>query len=102
MCIRDSYNFLVDGEVVASLPADADFNHTDLILVETFQDGNGNIVYVIYGFTWRGTWAGAVYFKERMYGKLNEYTGSYYILRWLDANGDEMPQTSEITRVASG
>ena len=95
-----TYNFLVDGEVVASLPADADFNHTDLILVEAFQDGNGNTVYVIYGFTWRGTWAGAVYFKEHMYGKLNEYTGSYYILRWLDANGDGMPQTPEIMRVA--
>ena len=90
---------LQDGTVVASLPDSTDWDHNDLFVIMVFQDANGNFILVIYGYGWRGTLAGGIFFKEVMKPNLASYTGSAYIFRWTDANSDKVPQASEINQV---
>lgn len=92
------FKFNTQDEVtVAQLDSTTDFNHEDLFVVEVFSDENGNIVCVIYGFDWKGTWAGGMYFKNHIYPSISDYTSSYYIFHWIDVNNDGIPQTGEIT-----
>lgn len=89
-------------DILASLPSDTDFSNSDLFLVEAFMDANGNSIYIIYGFTWRGTWAGGIYFHDIIYSNINDYINSYYIFCWTDLNNDGVPQHYEIEEVTSG
>jgi len=90
------------GTVVASISKTTDWAHNDLFVVMTFQDSNGNFVLIIYGVTWKGTFAGGIFLKEVIKPNLATYTKSAYIFRWSESvSGDGVPQASEITQVYS-
>jgi len=78
--------------------------HQDMFLVEYFMDGNGNAVFVIYGYGWKGSFAGGRYFKSTIYPNISSYTHAYYVYQWNDLNGnnDGFPDLNEITLVTSG
>ena len=97
-----TYEFLAEEGIIASLPTSTDFSRADLGLIEVFEDDSENLVYVVYGFTWRGTLAAALYLKDEMAGHLSNYPASYYVIGWTDRNGDAAPQTVEIAILASG
>jgi len=76
--------------------------HQDMFVVECFQDSDGNVVFVIYGYGWKGSFAGGRYFKSTIYPNISTYTHAYYIYQWIDANNDGFPDLNEITLVTSG
>ncbi|MGQ9469472.1 MAG: hypothetical protein ACUVTD_06570 [Nitrososphaerales archaeon] len=86
--------------VIAYLPDDTDWNHTDMFVIESFMDEDGNTIFIFYGFTWKGTWASAIYFQDYMFGNIENYENSYYIFQWSDQN-DDAPQANEIIQVAT-
>jgi hypothetical protein len=57
----------------------------DNFIIMAFKDSAGRMVYIIYGFTWKGTYASAIFFKTKLYPNISAYTGSYYIFKWTDA-----------------
>jgi thermitase len=71
--------------------------HEDLFAVEVFMDKT-NLIVVIYGFSWKGTWAGGIYFKEVVSKNLNAYAENCYVFHWKDKGKkkDGIPQSSEI------
>ena len=76
--------------------------HEDMFVMEVFTDGD-NTIFVVYGFDWRGTWAGGIYFKEAVSKSLSNYPKAYYIFHWVDDPGqDGIPQNSEIHEEALG
>jgi len=89
--------------VVGTLPISAVRNgHEDMFVIEVFLDGD-NTVLIIYGFDWKGTWAGGIYFEEVMLENLSDYEKQYYIFHWVDDSGqDSIPQSSEIGMTSSG
>ncbi|MFW6117614.1 MAG: CARDB domain-containing protein [Thermoproteota archaeon] len=91
-----------DGETIASISAsEVESGSRDLILIQTFQDGD-NTVLIMYGFSWRGTWAAGVYFAEEVAKNLNNDPKQYYLLSWQDLSQDETPQLSEIDVLQTG
>jgi len=77
----------------------------DMFVVESFIDGSNNRVFIVYGYSWKGTFAGGKFLKFVMYPNINSYTNSYYIYKWADSNtGVGFVDLSEIspTPVASG
>lgn len=76
----------------------------NMFVVESFIDGSGNRVLIIYGYGWKGTFAGGKFFKFIMYPNISSYTNSYYVFRWADTNGDGFVDLNEIstTPVATG
>jgi len=89
--------------VVGMLPISAVRNgHEDMFVIDVFPDGD-NTVLIIYGFDWKGTWAGGIYFEEVMLENLSDYEKQYYIFHWVDDSGqDSIPQSSEIGMTSSG
>jgi hypothetical protein len=68
----------------------------DMFVVEHFLDPMGNTVLIIYGYTGKGTFAGARFFKTVIYGNIRDYSHSYYVFHWVDANNDSFPDMNEI------
>jgi len=89
--------------VVGMLPISTVGNgHEDMFVIEVFSEGD-NTVLIIYGFDWKGTWAGGIYFKEVMLENLSDYEEQYYIFHWVDdSDQDSIPQSSEIVMTSSG
>jgi hypothetical protein len=86
------------GNVVASLLVSAGQAGTsDMFLVEYFKDANNNKVFIVYGFTWKGTYVGGVFFKTYVLPNLTGFTHGWYIFRWDDANGNGLPDPYEVT-----
>jgi len=79
-------------------------DHKDMFAVESFIDGSGNHVYIVYGYGWKGTFAGGKFFKFIMYTNISSYIGSYYVFEWTDGNGDGFVDLDEIsvTPIAQG
>ena len=94
----DTFNFILTktGEVVASMPRTADFEHEDVFVIEVFEDENGNTVFIFYGFDHKGTWASGIYMHHHLINQLDKLENSFYICRWVDANNDGEPQSVEI------
>jgi len=99
--------------VVASMPMSTDFTHNDLLVIMVVRPfdvpgGTGNDVLIIYGITWRGTWAGGIYYKDMFWGQLGLYGShffvgyDYIILQWTDTNGDTYPTSNELFPIAYG
>jgi len=83
--------------VVASLPVSAGQAGTsDMFLVEYFKDANNNNVFIIYGFAWKGTYVGGVFFKDYILPNIGSFTHGWYIYRWDDANGNGLPDPYEV------
>jgi hypothetical protein len=67
-----------------------------MFVVEVFSDGPSLIV-AMYGFTWRGTWASGICFKEIISKNMNAYSDACYVFHWVDKGKlDGMPQRNEI------
>ena len=58
---------------------------TDNFVIYHLTDADGRQVYVIYGFTYKGTYAAAIFFRTVFYPNLNAYTGDFYVFQWSDA-----------------
>jgi len=91
-----------DGTPVASRAFSWFDGHHDLIVVMAFMDSQNNYVMSVYGYTWVGTWAGAIYYCRVIAPDLASYPYSYLVLEWADTNGDGIPQVAELIQVASG
>jgi hypothetical protein len=85
------------GSVVASLPVSAGQAGTsDMFLVEYFKDANNNKVFIIYGFAWKGTYIGGVFFKTNILPNIVSFTHGWYIYQWNDTNGNGLPDPYEV------
>jgi len=85
------------GNVVASLPASAGQAGTsDMFLVEYFKDANNNKVFIVYGFAWKGTYVGGVFFKTYLLPNITSFTHGWYIYQWNDTNGNGLPDPYEV------
>lgn len=86
-----------DNATVAALSRSAaDSGHEDVFLVEVFVDRT-NLLLVMYGFTWKGTWASGIYFKEVISRNLSNYSENSYVFHWKDkGKQDGIPQSKEI------
>jgi thermitase len=75
----------------------ANSGHEDMCLIEVFMNKT-NLILIMYGFTWKGTWAGGIYFKEVISKNLNDYAeNSCYVFHWIDdVTQDGIPQRNEI------
>lgn len=76
----------------------------DMFIVESLIDESGNKILAIYGYGWKGTFAGGKFFKFSIYPNISSYTESYYIFKWIDNNNNGFVDLDEIstTPVASG
>jgi len=83
--------------VVALNKTTANSGHEDMFLIEVFMDKT-NLILIMYGFTWKGTWAGGLYFKEVISKNLNGYSENCcYMFHWIDNIAqDGIPQSNEI------
>jgi len=78
--------------------------HEDYVVIErVWEYDNEDNILMIFGFTWKGTWAGGIYFKDNFWTHPYGFVGySYVILHWVDNNMDGIPQADEISAVAAG
>jgi hypothetical protein len=71
-------------------------NHLDYFLIESFHDADNNQVVVIYGYTGYGTFAGALYFKTRLFPAMgNTLSDGYQIVQWYDSNANGFVDTAD-------
>jgi hypothetical protein len=56
----------------------------DLFLLETFEV-EGRRVYLMYGFTWQGTFAAAAFLNTYLRSHFSEFTNDWFIYEWKDA-----------------
>jgi WD40 repeat protein len=71
--------------------------HEDAGILMTFKDADGRYVIFLYGFGYQGSWAAALYFKERIWmTDAWSFDDSTYVVHWVDANMDGIPQLNEI------
>ena len=86
------------GGLVASMPHSAgQAGTTDKFLIEYFKDANNNKVFIIYGFAWKGTYAGGVFFKTYILPNITSFTHGWYVFQWNDTNGNDLPDPYEVT-----
>lgn len=92
------------GSLLASMPAAQVGVFSDTFLLEYFTDANNNKVFVIYGFGWKGTYVGGVFFKTFVLPSIASFTHAWYIYQWTDLNGNGLPDPYEVntTPVNSG
>lgn len=83
--------------VTALSKTTANSGHEDMFLIEVFTDKT-NLILIMYGFTWKGTWASGIYFKEVISKNLNDYSENCcYLFHWIDNIAhDGIPQSNEI------
>jgi len=89
---------------------------TDIFLIEVFKDyysgpetyGNtlSRDVFVIYGYTWKGTLAGVKFFATSVYPNMASYSDEYYVVRWVDASEgashDRAPDSGDKYEILAG
>jgi hypothetical protein len=70
--------------------------HEDMFTIEVFKDKT-NLIVIMYGFGWKGTWASGIYLKEVISKNLNAYSENCYVFHWIDSpSQDGVPQSNEI------
>jgi len=111
--LNSEYYYLITNSAVTGQPtqvysiriSEVSAGHKDMFVIESFKDSVGNTIFIIYGITWRGTWAGGIYFKDRLYPDIVQnpanYHGSYFVGIWQDMPDqqgylDGVPQPEEI------
>jgi hypothetical protein len=97
------YRFVVTNTstVLVDAPQSIDFEHEDYFVMMTLKDANNNTIFINYGFDWKGTWSGGIYLKS-IYSNIAAYTNQYYVVHWVDSSADGIPQSEEMTQVATG
>lgn len=73
---------VVIGDAAAS---DISSFQRDQAVVQSFADANGRLVFIITGFTYQGTVAGAKWFVRNVMPNPSAYTGSIVVVQWNDA-----------------
>jgi hypothetical protein len=68
----------------------------DMFLIEVFTDSSGNVIYYMYGYGWKGTFAAGKFFKFVIAPDIANYTGSFYVFRWTDTDSDSFVDLDEI------
>lgn len=91
-------------EETAMLFSDMAAGHQDMFMIETFTDSLDNRIFIIYGYGWKGTFAGGKFFKFVIYPDIESYTDSFYVFKWTDNNSNGFVDLDEIitTPVVSG
>jgi len=92
------YKFITQSnQTVALLSRSmADSGHEDMFAIEVLMDKT-NLVVIMYGFTWKGTWASGILFKETLSKNLSNYSEGCYVFHWIDdRRQDGVPENSEI------
>ncbi|NWF86388.1 hypothetical protein HXY32_01005 [Candidatus Bathyarchaeota archaeon] len=92
------YSFITQNNVVvASLNrASVNSGHEDLFVIEVLTDKT-NLIVIMYGFTWKGTWASGIYFKEIVSKNFNSYSEKCYVFHWVDdVEQNGIPESSEV------
>lgn len=85
-----------NGQTVAELSRTlAKSGHEDMFVIEVLMD-KGNLIVIMYGFTWKGTWAAGIYFKEVISKNFNAYSEKCYVFHWIDNAQDGIPDSTEI------
>jgi len=85
------------GNLLVSMPVSAGQAGTsDMFLVEYFKDASNNKVFIIYGFAWKGTYIGGVFFKTYILPNIASFTHGWYIYRWDDVNSNGLPDPYEV------
>ena len=72
----------------------------DMFAVESFTDDNGNKILIVYGYGWKGTFAGGKFFKFIIDPNRINYNNSYYIFKWNDDNADDFVDLNEISTIS--
>jgi hypothetical protein len=88
----------IDNSEILTSKADLSIlgNHLDYFLIESFHDANGNQVVMIYGYTGYGTFAGALYFKTKLFPAMgNTLSDGYQIVQWYDSNANGFVDTAD-------
>jgi hypothetical protein len=92
------YMFLNQENItVASLSIEAvGSGHEDLFVIEILMHET-NLIVIMYGFSWKGTWASGICFKEAILTNLNSFSDSCYIFHWKDTGEENgIPDNCEI------
>jgi hypothetical protein len=92
------YMFLnQENIIVASLGIEAvGSGHEDLFVIEVLMQER-NLIAIMYGFSWKGTWASGICFKEAISTNLNSFSDRCYIFHWADIGEENgIPENSEI------
>ena len=83
--------------------------HDRFVIEVMVHPESGRHVIIIYGIEWKGTYAGALWFRWGSTGGapfspryIPYRDNAYYIGAWSDADGDNFVDLNEITIVASG
>jgi len=76
----------------------------DMLVFQLFYDADGRYVLIVYGFSFRGTFAAALMFHKEIWPNLFAYGDSWYIIHWQDnGNGNvDPPGVDTYTVIASG
>jgi hypothetical protein len=103
----NNYWYLANGsrlDVTAMPGSQIAAGTQDMFVLETFIDSSDNKVYMIYGYGWKGTFAGGKFFKFIIYPDIDSYTDSYYVFKWVDEDSDGFVDLDEIltTPIVSG
>ncbi len=73
---------------------------SDYFVIQAVSDGVNRKVFIVYGFSWQGTLAAAVFFNSYVYPKLSQYAGSWYVYQWSDAgsgsSANSFPDTGDV------
>ena len=59
-----------------------------MFVIEVYEDGDGKIILLCYGFGWKGTYAAGKYFHTEVHPDLVSYPYQWVIVKWEDGNGD--------------
>jgi serine protease AprX len=78
-------------------------NNIDIFVVETFIDADNNLVLIVYGNEWKGSFVGGRFFKFVMSMNAEIYDVSWYHFKWMDSDGDDFSDINEVntTPIAS-
>jgi hypothetical protein len=87
-----SFEILCEGE---SIFLDVTQCPDEDICIVYLDDHNSRNVMLVWGFEWRGTYAGSVFIGDT--ATWAAYPDAHmFLLRWIDSDGDLIPQVSEI------
>lgn len=81
------------------------FNYNDLtrgsaFILQICKDGD-KILLVVYGLDSRGMWAAGLFLSRAVIRNLRSFCEPFYVFKWIDQNGDLIPQLDEIGIISS-
>ena len=100
--MNSTHFMFIQGSTViySALRSTYDSTKADYFVAQIYMDGPRTI-FSMWGIAETGTYASGLYFCDVIQPNLASYTQGYFICKWTDLNNDGIPQSSEITVVAS-